>query len=101
MVTEPYTAWFIHIKSSLYNTMCHRNWSVSGHRSRGDCGSTTSDTAVGVEVCKHSFIMLHEGGLGGGNNVDELDNTLTLDLNPPGLDSCALLSNFLISFLTL
>lgn len=51
---------------------------------------------MGVAVCKHSFIMLHEGGLGGGSNVDGLDNTLTLDWNPPGLDSYALLSNFLI-----
>ena len=50
--------------------------------------------AVGVEVCKHSFTMLQVEGFGGGNNVDGLDDTLTFALNPPTLDSSALLSNF-------
>ena len=53
--------------------------------------------AVGFEVCKYSFTMLQVGGFGGGNNVDGLDDSFTLALNAPTLDSSALLSNFFIN----
>lgn len=63
--------------------------------------TTASDTPVGVavvpDICKHSFVTLQAGGLGGGNRVDGLDKTLTFDLNPPDLEASILLSNFLIS----
>ena len=63
--------------------------------------TTASDALVGVtvepDICKHSLVTVQAGGLGGGNSVDGLDKTLTLDLNPPDLEASTLLSSLLIS----
>ena len=63
--------------------------------------TTALDALVGVavvpDICKHSFVTLQVGGLGGGNRVDGLERTRTFDLNPPDLDVSIRLSNFLIN----
>ena len=66
-----------HIKADI--TVTNGSYKLDVEVVEEDCVSIF-DPVVGVEVCKHSFIMLQAGGLGGGNNVDGVDNTLTFGL---------------------